>query len=67
MEAQVVVHAFSRIYQQADLSDTETEIEHMILTAPDVDKAEFSRQSKREITAIARNLTVYVSPMIAPC
>lgn len=61
MGAQVVVHAFSNLYQQADLADIQTEIEHVVFTAPDVAKDEFNNQFKREIAAIARNLTVYVS------
>ncbi len=61
MGGQVVVHAFSILYREADLSDAETEIENVVLTAPDVDKEEFSNQFKREIASLARNLTVYVS------
>ena len=61
MGGQVVVHAFGILYHEADLSDAETEIENVVLTAPDVDKEEFSNQFKREIAALARNLTVYVS------
>jgi len=61
MGGQVVVDAFSVLYQEADLADAETEIEDVVLTAPDVDRNEFNRQFKKEITALARNLTVYVS------
>jgi esterase/lipase superfamily enzyme len=61
MGAQVVVHAFSILYREADLSDAETEIENVVLTAPDVDKEEFTNQFKKEIASITRNLTVYVS------
>jgi len=61
MGAQVVVHAFSILYREVDLSDSETEIENVVLTAPDVDKEEFTNQFKKEIAALARNLTVYVS------
>jgi esterase/lipase superfamily enzyme len=61
MGGQVVVYAFSNLYQEADLSDARTEIENVVLTAPDVDKERFSEQFKREITALASNLTVYVS------
>ena len=46
---------------QADLADVQTEIENVILTAPDVDKEEFNDQFKREIAALSKNLTVYVS------
>ena len=61
MGGQVVVDAFSVLYQEADLADTETEIEDVVLTAPDIDRDEFNDQFKKEITALARNLTVYVS------
>ncbi|MDZ7581778.1 MAG: alpha/beta hydrolase [Deltaproteobacteria bacterium] len=61
MGAQVVVHAFSTLYREADMADAVTEIENVVLTAPDVDKEEFNDQFKREILALARNLTVYVS------
>lgn len=61
MGAQVVVHAFSILYREAAFSDEETEIETVVLTAPDVDKAEFNDQFKREIAALSGNLTVYVS------
>ncbi len=61
MGAQVVVDAFSHLYAQADLADAETEIEDVVLTAPDVDHDEFDQQFKQEINALARNLTVYVS------
>jgi esterase/lipase superfamily enzyme len=61
MGAQVVVHAFHILYQDADMADTPTEIENVVLTAPDVDKNGFDERFKREIAAIATNLTVYVS------
>ena len=61
MGGEVVVHAFSILYQEADLADAEAEIEDVVLTAPDVDREEFNNQFKREIAALARNLTVYVS------
>ena len=55
------VHAFHILYRDADLSDAETEIEDVVLTAPDVAREEFNDQFKREISALTRNLTVYVS------
>jgi predicted alpha/beta hydrolase family esterase len=61
MGAEVVAHAFSILYRQADLSDAQTEIENVVLTAPDVDVSEFRDRFKQEITALAGNLTVYVS------
>jgi esterase/lipase superfamily enzyme len=61
MGGEVVVSAFTRLYQEADLADPETEIEDVVLTAPDVSHEEFGRQFKEEINALARNLTVYVT------
>ena len=61
MGAEVVVNAFTLLYQEADLADAETEIEDVVMTAPDVDHEEFGRQFKEEINALTRNLTVYVS------
>jgi len=61
MGGQVVVYAFSELYREADLADPQTEIENVVLTAPDVDKKRFNEQFKREIAALAGNLTVYVS------
>lgn len=61
MGGQVVVDAFSILYQQRDLADVATEFADVVLTAPDVDKNEFNEQFKREITSLVNNLTVYVS------
>jgi len=41
--------------------DAETEIEDVVLTAPDVSHTEFGRRFRDEIEALTRNLTVYVS------
>jgi esterase/lipase superfamily enzyme len=61
MGAQVVADAFSILYEADDLADAETEIEDVILTAPDVGTSEFDQRFKQEITALAEHLTVYVS------
>jgi esterase/lipase superfamily enzyme len=61
MGGQVVADAFGLLYREADLADAETEIEDVVLTAPDVDHEEFDNQFKQEIKALTRNLTVYVS------
>jgi esterase/lipase superfamily enzyme len=61
MGGQVVVDAFHVLYQHADFADSDTEIEEVVLTAPDVDHEEFDQQFKQEIKALADNLTVYVS------
>ncbi|MEM9303018.1 MAG: alpha/beta fold hydrolase [Pseudomonadota bacterium] len=61
MGAQVVVDAFSILYEQAEFSDPEVEIMDVVLTAPDVDRDDFDARFKEEIIAIARRLIVYVS------
>jgi len=61
MGGQVVADAFHVLYREADLADAQTEIEDVVLTAPDVGTEEFTQQFKKEIVALARNLTVYVS------
>jgi esterase/lipase superfamily enzyme len=61
MGAQVVVEAFSILYQDADMADPETEMQQVILTAPDVDQEQFDAQFKQELAALSEHLTVYVS------
>ena len=61
MGGQVVAGAFSHLYQNPEFADADIEIEDVILTAPDVSHEEFDNQFKKEITSLARNLTVYVS------
>lgn len=61
MGAEVVVSAFSELYKQKDMADSETEIEHVVLTAPDVSHQEFGSQFKHKILALSEDLTVYVS------
>jgi len=62
MGAQVAVDAVRRLYQQPDLADAETEIEDLMLTAPDVDYKEFDDdQFRQALKALARQTTVYVS------
>jgi esterase/lipase superfamily enzyme len=61
MGGQVVVDAFHLLYREADFSDAPTEIENVVLTAADVDHAEFNGRFKEEIKALADNVTVYVS------
>jgi esterase/lipase superfamily enzyme len=61
MGGQVVVDAFHLLYQDDGFSDMQTEIEHVALTAPDVDHEEFNHQFRREIASLAKNVTVYVS------
>jgi esterase/lipase superfamily enzyme len=61
MGGQVVTDAFSLLYQDSDFSDSQTEIENVVLTAPDVDHKDFNDQFKLEIAALADNVSVYVS------
>jgi len=61
MGGQVVVDAFSSLYQDEEFADLDREIQHVVLTAPDIDHQQFNQQFKKELRALARHLTVYVS------
>ncbi|MEP1596382.1 MAG: alpha/beta hydrolase, partial [Halieaceae bacterium] len=61
MGAQVVVDAFSLLYQAKDFEAPAEGIEHVVLTAPDINHQQFNQQFKRELSALAERLTVYVS------
>ena len=61
MGGQVVADAMHLLHQEADLADPETELENVVLTAPDVALDDFDDQFKSEISALTENLTVYVS------
>ncbi|MEM8882918.1 MAG: alpha/beta hydrolase [Planctomycetota bacterium] len=61
MGGEVVVHAFNELYEKPDLADKETEIEDVILTAPDVCHERFGREFRDVIGGLARHVTVYVS------
>ncbi len=61
MGGQVVVDAFRLLYDRAELADAETEIEHVVLTAPDVDYNEFDEKFRHALEALARTTTIYVS------
>lgn len=61
MGAEVVTNAFDALYQQAAWADAETEIEEVVLTAPDVGADDFDARFRPRIEALAKNLTVYVS------
>ena len=61
MGGQVVVDAFSDLYQRPGFADRQFEIEDVVLTAPDVGREQFNDQFKQEMAALSRNLTVYVS------
>jgi esterase/lipase superfamily enzyme len=61
MGGQVVADAFSLLHQDADFADSHTEIENVVLTAPDVDHETFNNRFKLDILDLAQNVTVYVS------
>ncbi len=61
MGAEVVVHAFTELYRDPEFADAPTEIEDVVLTAPDVSQEQFGQQFRDEINALARHLAVYVS------
>lgn len=61
MGGEVVVSAFTHLFQDPALADAETEFEHVILTAPDVSHEKFGARFKEEIKALTDQLTVYVS------
>ncbi len=61
MGGEVVVHAFNHLYGDPDWRDAGHELNHVVLTAPDVDHSEFNEQFRHEIQAFADDLIVYVS------
>ena len=61
MGGQVVADAMHLLYQEADLADPETELENVVLTAPDVALDDFDDPFKSEVGSLTENLTVYVS------
>jgi esterase/lipase superfamily enzyme len=61
MGAQVAVEAFSQLYRDSNFADADFEIDDLVLTAPDVDRARFNEQFKKELATLVRNTTVYVS------
>jgi len=61
MGGEVVVRAFETLHADPSIADAETEIEDVILTAPDVDHEAFGDRFAEQISHLTRNLTVYVS------
>ena len=61
MGGEVVVHAFNELYADPDWQDRGHELNHVVLTAPDVDHTEFNERFRDEINAFADDLVVYVS------
>lgn len=58
---QVTCDAFEYMYKNEDLADKETEITHLIMAAPDVGVNEFDKEFKKEVSALASKVTVYLS------
>lgn len=58
---QVVCDAFDHMYKYDDLADAEAEIDHVVLTAPDVGEDDFDLRFKDELAALSRKVTTYVS------
>ncbi|MDP3790888.1 MAG: alpha/beta hydrolase [Candidatus Omnitrophota bacterium] len=58
---QVVCDAFDQMYKCSDCSDADTEIDHVILAAPDVSQDEFDNKFKEQLMALSNRLTAYVS------
>lgn len=57
----VVCSAFDWMYQHPDLSDSEPEISHVAMVAPDVSKYKFDLKFRDELAALTDKLTAYVS------
>ena len=58
---QVVCRAFDQMCKYPDLSDPEEEIDHVVLTAPDVGQNDFDTRFKDELASLSKKLTTYVS------
>lgn len=58
---QIVCDAFEQMHKYPDFFDTDHEIDHVILAAPDVSQDEFDERFKKELSALSRRLTAYVS------
>jgi esterase/lipase superfamily enzyme len=61
MGCQVVCDAFDQMYKNDDLKDSESEIAHVFLAAPDVGEDEFNVQFKDELEVMAEHTTTYVA------
>lgn len=61
MGAQVVVDAVRKLHAQPGLVANGPVIDHVVLTAPDVDYVEFDDEFRQAIRELSRETTVYVS------
>ncbi len=59
--SQVACSAFEEMYKYEDMKDEDLEIDHVILAAPDVSKKEFDENFQKEIAALSKRLTTYIS------
>jgi esterase/lipase superfamily enzyme len=60
MGGEVVVSAFTDLYNDSEFKDSQTEFEDVVLTAPDVSQEVFGARFAYEISALTDNLTLYV-------
>jgi esterase/lipase superfamily enzyme len=58
---QVICNAFDWMVGQASLADDQLELDHVVLSAPDVSDDEFNSQFKEQLSVLSRNLSVYVN------
>lgn len=58
---QVVCDAFDYMHKLPDMADSEAEIDHIVLSAPDVGQKEFNEQFVKELSTMSKKLTTYVS------
>jgi esterase/lipase superfamily enzyme len=61
MGGEVIVRAIDILHEDPDFADSETEIEDIILTAPDVDREDLNERFKNNLADMATSMTVYVS------
>jgi esterase/lipase superfamily enzyme len=61
MGGEVIVNAFDILHEDPDFADAETEIEDIILTAPDVDREDLNIRFKKILAEMVTSMTVYVS------
>ena len=57
----VICYAAEQMCKRDDVCDADFKIDHIMLNAPDVGKDEFNKRFKKELSAVARNVTIYVS------
>ncbi|MEP5763326.1 MAG: alpha/beta fold hydrolase [Halieaceae bacterium] len=61
MGGQVVADAFGKLSTLESFTGDPPEIEHVVMTAPDISTDEFDARFREEILSLAEHLTVYVS------